>query len=442
MLKALDRFGKMTLIDDATPAHPYFCQRCHAELIQKRGEIRCHHFSHKPLRRNGTKRSPCVDKWNYDKTEWHYNWQKQFPDECIEVVIDKNGQKHLADVLVNNYVIEFQHSAISMKNYQERNKFYNACGYSVIWVFDLIEEFSKDIICCIDDNNRFSWGSPRNLFSNQAFDNEKVTVYFQFSDKESGKHLFRVKKGYRGYTTFFSDQNRVFSVNEFVQTAMQNPEQLVAPHFSGNPESIKNGKTIFDLWSPEYSYMIVTNLENYKDMLIPGTEGYLIREIGDTTGHILGKYSNLGKDGKYYYSENEYVIWDAEKPIWELKYNLLLKDDKVYLAKKQEAEQRRRQYAETIRIQREQEAKMLQAEEDRKKAAEEKEKQEWEEWKKKLKTIDQMETQARDRYGRRWVKCRECGSIKLAEKFSSYGGSGKEINTGICNECSRKNRAL
>lgn len=440
MFIALDRFGKKTTIDDAQPAQPYFCQRCHAKLIPKRGEIRAHHFSHKPSLRNGAKRNPCVDKWNYDKTAWHYNWQKQFPVECIEFVIEKNRQKHLADVLVNNLVVEFQHSAISMKNYQERNEFYNACGYSVIWVFDLIEEFSNEIICCIDDNNRYSWGSPGNLFSNPAFDSENVTVYFQFSDKESGKHLFRVKKGYRGYTTFFSDRNRIFTVNEFVQTALNNPEMLVAPHYSANQEIVKKGKTIFDLWSPEYSYMIVTNLDSSKDMLVRGIEGNLICEKGDTERHILGKYSNLGKDGKYYYSENEYVIWDAEKPTWELKYSLLLKDDKVYLAKKQEADQRRRQYEESIRIQREQEEKRLQAEEDRKKAAEEREKRAWKEWEEKLPTIDLMETQARDLYGRRWVKCRECGSVKLADKFSSYGGSGKNMNLGVCNECSRKNR--
>ena len=40
--------------------------------IQKRNEIREHHFSHiGPKGANKKNYVPCSDKWHYDKTDWH-----------------------------------------------------------------------------------------------------------------------------------------------------------------------------------------------------------------------------------------------------------------------------------------------------------------------------------------------------------------------------------
>ena len=69
-------------------------------------------------------------------SEWHYNWQCLFPKECREVVVEKFGVKHRADVLINGFVVEFQHSSITAAEIMERNNFYLACDYAVIWVFD------------------------------------------------------------------------------------------------------------------------------------------------------------------------------------------------------------------------------------------------------------------------------------------------------------------
>ena len=53
--------------------------------------------------------------------------------------------------------------------------------------------------------------------------------------------------------------------------------------------------------------------------------------------------------------------------------------------------------------------------------------------------IDQQEYPARDSYGRRWVRCEECGKIDLEREFSTYGGTN-HVNLGICSECMRKKR--
>lgn len=51
--------------------------------------------------------------------------------------------------------------------------------------------------------------------------------------------------------------------------------------------------------------------------------------------------------------------------------------------------------------------------------------------------IDDQTKVARDQLDRRWVKCEQCGEIKLAEEFAWYGGTNKS-NLGICRDCCRK----
>lgn len=46
-----------------------------------------------------------------------------------------------------------------------------------------------------------------------------------------------------------------------------------------------------------------------------------------------------------------------------------------------------------------------------------------------------------DSYGRRWIKCRRCGEIKIEECFTSYGGPG-EVNIGTCSKCWKNERDL
>ena len=45
--------------------------------------------------------------------------------------------------------------------------------------------------------------------------------------------------------------------------------------------------------------------------------------------------------------------------------------------------------------------------------------------------------QIRDKFGRRWVKCKYYGQIKQIEQMTLYGGP-HSLNLGKCRECSRK----
>lgn len=180
MLKAIDGFGVSVTIDAAEEGKTYYCPICKQALIQKRGEIREHHFSHiGPKGANKKNYVPCSDKWHYDKTDWHIQWQKRFSDESYEKVLEFEGKKHIADVLVGDIVIEFQHSNISIEEFRDRNEFYTKCGYKVIWIFDLIEEYNNGRIR-LDEwkDNCYHWTYVKNYLENLNWKRTKPYYFF------------------------------------------------------------------------------------------------------------------------------------------------------------------------------------------------------------------------------------------------------------------------
>lgn len=127
---AIDKKKNRVHIDEAIEDEEYFCPCCEGSLTQRRGQKNIHHFAHA----RGTK---CSDNWHYEEmSEWHRGWQEKYPVECREVVLEKDGVRHRADVCVNVTVIEFQHSPMSVSEFLDRNEFYTSAGYKLIWLFD------------------------------------------------------------------------------------------------------------------------------------------------------------------------------------------------------------------------------------------------------------------------------------------------------------------
>ena len=170
---ALNANNEKVSIENADKICEYFCPVCNEKLSIKATNslsVRAH-FAHK-------KGTECLDDWKHDMSEWHYNWQCQFPEEYREVVVEKDEKKHRADVLINGYVIEFQHSPISRVEIKERNEFYTNCGYKVIWVFDANDKIKNKF-----DNNgsidparlqareRLEWKRARAEFKDQTCKN-------------------------------------------------------------------------------------------------------------------------------------------------------------------------------------------------------------------------------------------------------------------------------
>lgn len=180
MFIALDSTGKRIDVADAEKGNDYFCPVCNNPLRIKEGNIKVKHFAH-------ISKIDC-DDFTTDMSEWHRKWQEQFPVGNREVVIEHNGEKHRADVLAYGHVIEFQHSPISLDEFERRNTFYTAAGKKVVWVFDLTEETAKKKILFKEDipigqlkEQQWIWNYSKYTFSRflpQATSN--VTLLFQF----------------------------------------------------------------------------------------------------------------------------------------------------------------------------------------------------------------------------------------------------------------------
>lgn len=100
------------------------CPVCDSVLVAKCGNIRSHHWAHE--------RKDHCDHWWESETDWHREWKNHFPAEWQEIVQHSDsGEKHIADVKTGEeWVIEFQHSAIDPEELRSRNEFYKR----LVWV--------------------------------------------------------------------------------------------------------------------------------------------------------------------------------------------------------------------------------------------------------------------------------------------------------------------
>ena len=105
------------------------------EMIVVAGERghRIPHFRHK---------SNCGCRFAAgEETEWHFEWKSHFDRIEVDMGIDSVTNEHnYADAVVRDrsgkdVVIEFQHSAISLKEQEDRERFYTSTG-GMVWVHD------------------------------------------------------------------------------------------------------------------------------------------------------------------------------------------------------------------------------------------------------------------------------------------------------------------
>lgn len=177
---AINSIGQRIRASNANKIEEYRCPICRQKVVLKKCYEKVDHFAH----------PACSDKWHYDMSEWHLEWQSQFPPGNREVVIEYKGEKHRADVMACGYVIEFQHSPISTEEFNERNTFYRSYGKKVVWIFDFISEFEDNKIECYeewvrgnDSGGKFRWTNPKRFLQSFIPQNEKdVIVFFQNSE--------------------------------------------------------------------------------------------------------------------------------------------------------------------------------------------------------------------------------------------------------------------
>lgn len=147
------------------------CEGCGSKMIGRFGSIKVPHWSHES--------SDECDKWHEPKTQWHIKWQDKFPKDCQEKIVkDENGKYHIADVVIGNLVIEFQHSPISIGEIIERSEFYRKNVGNIFWVFD------RDT----DENN-----NVKNFFIKPFIDRESGLKFSSYEWKyKSGKYKIMI----------------------------------------------------------------------------------------------------------------------------------------------------------------------------------------------------------------------------------------------------------
>lgn len=178
MYIALDKEQKKISIRDAVQGDVFFCPVCLEKMFIKAGTERVHHFSHFP-------NCKCHDSWNghYDMSDWHYEWQNQFPPENQEVVVQCDDIQHRADVLTDRTVVEFQHSPLSSGKFNDRNVFYHSnIGYKVVWLYDMREDYDNGQMT-ESTANRFLWIRPRSTFRKYTLRSGQIDLFFQISNE-------------------------------------------------------------------------------------------------------------------------------------------------------------------------------------------------------------------------------------------------------------------
>lgn len=180
-----ERIAANTAVKAKDNKYNFCCPACGADMLLKNGTINAAHFAH-------VKGSIC-DEW-YDvsnvMSDWHRIWQEQFPEESREKIITNywNGEKetHIADVCINNYVIEFQHSPMGPEEFMKRTKFYYHCGYKVIWVFDFNDIINNNNLYEYD-NCKWVWKYPKKTFinfnPNFSYWKKRVGLFMDYGDE-------------------------------------------------------------------------------------------------------------------------------------------------------------------------------------------------------------------------------------------------------------------
>lgn len=172
-------------IENASINKEYFCPICGEKLIIKAIDSKSirTHFAHKS-------RKDC-DDFSHDMSDWHYNWQCCFPENTREIVLESNGIKHRADILIDNTVIEFQHSPITAEEIRKRNEFYLSCGYDMVWVFDANDKIKNEYGDSINPlecrTDGLVWKREKSQFYNRMPNNVAVFLDYKISFKTKDK---------------------------------------------------------------------------------------------------------------------------------------------------------------------------------------------------------------------------------------------------------------
>ena len=241
MYKAVDKEGNIITLSTASNNNQLYCRCCHSPVYYVAGDISCKygkssHFRHFP-------KCKCDDDWHHDKTQWHRDWQNCFPIENQEIILEKGGKKHIADVALpdSRVVVEFQHSHISPTEFEDRNGFYTGLGFRVIWVFDVQNQYSQKRIGISERGyaallQAYYWDSPVSCLRNYEL-SSCVDIFLQVTGFDNDTRLIRVSRSDAGFKLLFAPS--IFFKDDFLEFAYS-PDDLKKYRFHHSKEELEH----------------------------------------------------------------------------------------------------------------------------------------------------------------------------------------------------------
>lgn len=174
------------------------CPLCKLKVVSKCGEINIHHWAH-------AKNEGC-DSWSEPETFWHKSWKESFPINNREVVIEKDGKKHFADVHTKeNIVIELQNSSISSEKIREREEFY---GRRLLWVING-GRFREHISIHVNEQIKqiLLKKNPKNFYREITLRNENINEYLETSSQFRFSWRYPIRSWVKSKRPVFLDIN-------------------------------------------------------------------------------------------------------------------------------------------------------------------------------------------------------------------------------------------
>ena len=254
MFIALNKDKKRVHISSTLDNEKYYCPICGEELKTRRGNTNAHHFAHK-------NNSNCVDRdgWHYDMSDWHCDWQNQFPVDNQEIVFSNNNKVHRADVFINNTVFEFQHSPITESEFNERNNFYKSLGYRIIWIFDATDREIEYLCDSSEDERILSWKHPIRFLKKLNCHDQNLDVYLQTKEaiwcrQPDYKNIKDFKKLDIDNNIIKISNNRIDGLTEFI-----------SDDFYSDVEIIDNYCDLKLINKTKYPYKKIPNIHKLSD---------------------------------------------------------------------------------------------------------------------------------------------------------------------------------
>ena len=118
--------------------------------------------------------------------------------DAWKVVVQHNNRCHRADILIDNVVIEFQHSPISIAEFNERNDFFKKSGLKLAWIFDMSYQYNSESIYFQEYRGTdylMVWKHSKKIFADIEYlsDNNKDFALW-FAYKTESSDLYRLDK--------------------------------------------------------------------------------------------------------------------------------------------------------------------------------------------------------------------------------------------------------